>query len=170
MHLYELLALTIHSLAWDALQNERQDPQNTNNPIHPYVPFNISRLKRRSLSRMWKKSRRSHEVKASDPRPRRGSWWWSGSLRMSVYSPARRRFGDGLSAAGIASSDPERLSDAADARAHAASGPAASGTSNARAPGCPSSLRATSELFGGVPSEPNSTEPSPVRSCRRVAQ
>ncbi len=79
---------------------------------------------------------------------------------MSVYSPARRRFGDGLSAAGIASSDPERLSDAADARAHAASGPAASETSNARAPGCPSSLRATSELFGG----------EPVRSCRRVAQ
>lgn len=38
-------SLTIHSLARDALENERQDPQNINNPIHPYVPFNISRLK-----------------------------------------------------------------------------------------------------------------------------
>lgn len=64
----------------------------------------------------------------------------------------------------------ERLSDAADARARAASGPAVSGTRNARAPGCPSSLRATIELFGGVPSEPTSTEQSPMRSYRRVAQ
>lgn len=38
-------SLTIHSLAQDALEKERQDPQNINNPIHPYVPFNISRLK-----------------------------------------------------------------------------------------------------------------------------
>lgn len=37
------VSLTIHSLAPDALEDERQDPQNMNNPVHPYVAFNISK-------------------------------------------------------------------------------------------------------------------------------
>ncbi len=161
---------SIHSLAWDALQNERQDPQNTNNPIHPYVPFNISRLKRRSLSRMWKKSRRSHESQSI------GSASSQGFVMMKRFVEDECVFAGSeevrwRSVSGwhrfIRSWASQWCCRCSCARSIRTSGV---GDEQCACTWLSVIAPATSELFGGVPSEPKSTEPSPVRSCRRVAQ